>query len=118
MLGIQLWKLRKGHIIVDRASLLQHDGHLSVAKVKRTLWQTARALVHIAIMQFIRGWALLSHYVAKKWQQWFGYSKPHVEGDPKRKESFFLHSVSEYKNRLKRIKQKLREKESNPTDQL
>ncbi len=118
MLGIQLWKLRKGHIVVDRASILGTSEHISVAKVKKTLWQTARALVHIAIMQFIRGWALLSHYVAKKWQQWFGYAKPRTDGMPSHKESFFLHSVSEYKNRLKRIKQKLREKETPPPGEL
>lgn len=110
MLGFQFYRLRSGKVEISRTMLETPREHISVAKVKRTIWQTARAVFHIVIMQLIKVWAVITHFVQKKWQQWFGY-KTNASENGTQKESFFLHSVSEYKHRLKRIKEKLKEKD-------
>lgn len=114
MLIMQLLNIRKGVVTLPKDSTPQH---ITVAHVKKTAWYTARAIMHIVIMQFIRGWAYVSHFFAKKWQEWFGYNSTKKDSNQTpQKESFFLHSVGEYKMKLQRIKQRLREKETPQKD--
>jgi len=113
ILGFQIWRLKSGAIDLDQKAINKPKVQIDVAQIRRTIWQVLRALVHVAIMQLIRLWAFISHLAQKKWHQWFGYKNAGELATPEspKKESFFLHSISEYKARLKRIKQKLREKD-------
>jgi len=110
MLGFQLWKIRSGKLAVSKSILEEPREQISVSQMKKTLWQTARILVHIVILQVIRLWAIITHYVQKKWHKHFGYKSAQELGVEVKKDSFFR-SINEYKHRLKKIKQKLKDKE-------
>ncbi len=112
MVALQVQKLSADKIDVAYLENKRSPIKIDIYQARRTLWQLLRILVHLLIVQIIRLWAFISHFVHKKWQKWF--HKKLNEGEEieaQKKESFFLHSISEYKMKLKRIKQKLKEKE-------
>ena len=102
MLSLQISKLQTGDI--DHSKITEPKISINVANVRKTIWQMLRALVHLIIMKLIRFWAYISHKISKKWNEKFGKKNNiplDLNGNPvAKKESFFLHSISEYKMKL------------------
>ncbi len=114
MMFLQMNDLRSGKINPSHSYIVEPKININVGHMRRTLWQVLRAVVHIIIMKMIRLWAFISHLVAKKWNERFAKKDTSLTptGEPiVKRESFFLHSISDYKLKLKKIKQKLKEKD-------
>lgn len=87
MLIMQLMNIRKGVVSLPKDSTPQH---ITVAHVKKTAWYTARAIMHIVIMQFIRGWAYVSHFFAKNGKSGLDIiQQKRIQIKPHKKNHFF-----------------------------
>jgi len=120
MIGTRIALLRKGKITEETHPHIENGREIvpdiRAEKIKKQIVPYTKKYTHLLIMTAIKTWVLASHSVQKKVKDAF----PRVFGQKKIKEenskensqtSFFLHSVSEYKAKVKRLRQKVKERD-------
>lgn len=107
MLTFRAWKIETGLVeYKERGGYVELVPHGSVVSFRKSVVYYTRWIGHVIIMLVIRAWVFSSHAIAKTW-----YARFPKKEKPVGETSHFLRSVSEYKHRVKKLREKLQERE-------
>lgn len=114
------WQIRTGEI-----SVLEHhlglDKKHGFEKIKGLVAYKSKKAGHWVIMSILKGWVVTSHVVEKKAVKlknaFTTAQKTHAPEDTKKEPSFFLHTISEYKAKVKKFRDKLKENDKEEEEQ-
>ncbi len=114
MVSYQSWRMRAGVVVAKEVSVPDLLHEQAIKHMKTNMRRSLQKGVHFAIMWTLKGWVVLTHSVSKKFKQYFPKTVAFFKASPKTPKegatgSFFLHSVAEYKQKVKKFKQKIRE---------
>jgi len=114
MIFFQAWRVRAGLATAQDLSVPERFHDKALVHVKTNLRKSAQRAVHKMIIGALKGWVIFAHIVSKKFKEIFPKTSAFFSTKPKAPKegetgSFFLHSIAEYKQKVKKFKQKIKE---------
>jgi hypothetical protein len=114
MLSFQAWRIKAGMVTVKERSMPEIFQEKAIVHVKTNFRRSLQRGIHLTVMTTLKTWVVFSHVVSMKFRQYFPKTTTFFSAKPKPAKgvpsnSFFLHSVAEYKQKVKKFKQKVRE---------
>jgi hypothetical protein len=107
MLFYKSWQIRVGHAEMTEKKERAVVSALTFVSLKNSMLYYAKRLSHIAIILVLRFWVWMTHSVSKLIQS----KLPKIEDGDGKTNSQFLKTISTYKNRIKRMRERIKEKE-------
>ncbi len=114
MLSFQAWRIKAGIVNIKERSMPEILQEKALIHVKKNFRRSLQQGIHVAVMTTLKTWVVFSHVVSMKFKKHFPKTSTFFSAKPKPAKgtpssSFFLHSVAEYKQKVKKFKQKVKE---------